>query len=376
MTQPIRILHVLTAMNLAGTETLLMNLYRNIDRSKIQFDFAVTTNKKCAYDDEIESLGGRIIHYPLYRGVNHLSYVSWWNKFFRQHEEYHIVHGHIGSTAAIYLHIAKKYGRYTIAHSHSTYGPLNLHTILYKIFSYPTRYIADYFFGCSKDALVDRYGKKILNKDNARVLNNGIDAQKYIYSNEVRESIRKEFNLKKDEIIIGTVGRLTPPKNPFFIAHLIKGLLNSNLSFRFLWIGTGELESELKEMLSEEVKKRQVIFAGTRKDVNKCLQAMDIFVFPSVYEGLGIAAVEAQAADLPTLCSWGLPKELSVTDRCCFLPMNDLNSWVEKIIEIIKNGEYKPRKSRYEEIKANKYDIIDTANWLQNFYLTQVRNER
>lgn len=369
MDKPIRVLHVLTAMNLAGTETLLMNLYRNIDRSKIQFDFAVTTNKKCAYDDEIESLGGRIIHYPLYRGVNHLSYVSWWNKFFRQHEEYHIVHGHIGSTAAIYLHIAKKYGRYTIAHSHSTYGPLNLHTILYKIFSYPTRYIADYFFGCSKDALVDRYGKKILNKDNARVLNNGIDAQKYIYSNEVRESIRKEFNLKKDEIIIGTVGRLTPQKNPFFIAHLIKGLLNSNLSFRFLWIGTGELESELKEMLSEEVKKRQVIFAGTRKDVNKCLQAMDIFVFPSVYEGLGIAAVEAQASGLITICSDRIPREVAVTEMCSFLSVNTIELWEETIKNIINSERSIVRKNQYDKILKAGYDIHGIVKWLSVFYL-------
>lgn len=157
---------------------------------------------------------------------------------------------------------------------------------------------------------------------------------------------------------------------------MIQELEKRKIKFKFLWVGIGEKEEEIRKALYKELENGTVIMTGARADVNRVLQAMDIFVFPSLWEGLGIAGIEAQAADLPTLCSQGLPEELSVTDRCCFLPMNDLNSWVEKIIEIIKSGEYKPRKSRYEEIKANKYDIIDTANWLQNFYLTQVRNER
>lgn len=377
MSEPIRILHVLTAMNFAGTETLLMNLYRNIDRSQIQFDFAVTADHECAYDAEIQRLGGRIIHYPLYRGVNHFSYVSWWTHFFKNHPEYYIIHGHIGSTAAIYLHIANKFGRFTIAHSHSTSSHrVNLHDMLYCVVSYPTRYVADYFMGCSRDALIDRYGKGILKNKNHFILNNGIDARKYIYSKETRNNVREEIHISKDEIVIGTVGRLTPQKNPHFIIHMIQELEKRKIKFKFLWVGIGEKEEEIRKALYKELENGTVIMTGARADVNRVLQAMDIFVFPSLWEGLGIAGIEAQAADLPTLCSRGLPEELSVTDRCCFLPMNDLNSWVEKIIEIIKNGEYKPRKSRYEEIKANNYDIIDTANWLQNFYLTQVRNER
>lgn len=377
MSEPIRILHVLTAMNFAGTETLLMNLYRNIDRSQIQFDFAVTADHECAYDAEIQRLGGRIIHYPLYRGVNHFSYVSWWTHFFKNHPEYYIIHGHIGSTAAIYLHIANKFGRFTIAHSHSTSSHrVNLHDMLYCVFSYPTRYVADYFMGCSRDALIDRYGKGILKNKNHFILNNGIDARKYIYSKETRNNVREEIHISEDEIVIGTVGRLTPQKNPHFIIHMIQELEKRKIKFKFLWVGIGEKEEEIRKALYKELENGTVIMTGARADVNRVLQAMDIFVFPSLWEGLGIAGIEAQAADLPTLCSRGLPEELSVTDRCCFLPMNDLNSWVEKIVEIIKNGEYKPRKSRYEEIKANKYDIIDTANWLQNFYLTQVRNER
>ena len=111
----IRILHVLTAMDRAGTETMLMNLYRSIDRDEIQFDFAVTATEHCDYNDEILSMGGKIIHYPKYTGKNHFAYKKWWNEFFRSHPEYKIVHGHIGSTASIYLKIAKNYGCYTNA---------------------------------------------------------------------------------------------------------------------------------------------------------------------------------------------------------------------------------------------------------------------
>lgn len=373
MNNNIRILHVLTGMDLAGTETLLMNLYRKIDRTKVQFDFAVTASKECAYDQEILRLGGRIIHYPLYRGVNHFAYVKWWKEFFANHPEYHIVHGHIGSTAAIYLSIAKKYGCYTIAHSHSTYGPMSLHTLLYKVYSYPTRFIADYFMGCSKDALVDRYGKQILESKNRFILNNGIDAKKYVYSTEVRNAVRSELGIKNSTIVLGTVGRLTPQKNPQFTIKIIKEMEKKKIDWQFLWVGTGELEKEIKEQLRPELENRLVIMTGSRMDVNRILQAMDIFIFPSIYEGLGIAGIEAQAADLPTLCSEGLPRELKITERCTFLPINDLKVWIEKIETIIRQNQYKNRIDRYEEIKSMNYDIDSMAHWLQNFYLLHER---
>ena len=215
--EQIRILHVLSAMNRAGVETMLMNLYRTIDREKIQFDFAVTTTARCDYDDEIESLGGRSIHYPRYVGKNHFAYTKWWNDFFKAHPEYRIIHGHIGSTASIYLTIAKKYGCYTIAHSHSTSGGFGMHKVLYKIYSYSTRYIADYFIGCSTEALVARYGRRVAgNHDISFVLNNGIDVAKYAFSSQIRKEVLEELCLSVNDIIIGTVGRLTPQKNPFF----------------------------------------------------------------------------------------------------------------------------------------------------------------
>lgn len=158
MSDPIRVLHVIGIMNRGGAETMIMNLYRHVDRNKVQFDFVENEGETAAYDGEILALGGKIYRCPRYRGKNHLAYKRWWHDFFRSHPgEYPIVHGHIGSTAAIYLSIAKKYGAYTIAHSHSA----GAGTAAYQIFSYPTRFIADHFFACSDDAAVSRYGRKV-----------------------------------------------------------------------------------------------------------------------------------------------------------------------------------------------------------------------
>lgn len=147
--KPIRILHVIGVLNRGGAETMIMNLYRSMDRTKVQFDFVENEGDEAAFDAEIRQLGGRIYHCPRYKGLNHFAYERWWNDFFKSHQgEYPIVHGHIGSTAAIYLSIAKKYGAYTIAHSHNTNAKKSARNCAYSALSYPTRYIADHFFTC------------------------------------------------------------------------------------------------------------------------------------------------------------------------------------------------------------------------------------
>ena len=371
---PIRVLHVLTAMNMGGTETLLMNIYRNIDRTKIQFDFAVTTKKEGDYDNEILSLGGRVIHYPQYRVTNHASFVRWWKDFFSIHPEYRIIHGHIGSTAAIYLSIAKKYGRFTIAHSHSTTPQLSLHSVVYMLYSFPTRFIADYFFGCSKQAIIDRYGIRIANDlKKSEVLNNGIDSKQFAFSVETRERIRREFNIEKGTIVIGTVGRLTHPKNPYEIIRICKELKERGVEFSFWWFGKGELEDEIRKMI-EINSLDNVHLMGTRRDINNVLQGMDIFIFPSIWEGLGIACVESQAAGLPTLCSDSIPVEACVSNLFEYLPRNQTRIWcdkIEKVIKKISENDYN-RPDMRREIINNGYDIFNTAQKLELFYKDKV----
>lgn len=368
---PIRILHVLTAMNMAGTETLLMNFYRNIDRSRVQFDFAVTSTEHCDYDDEITSLGGKIIHYPLYNPLKHESYKKWWNDFFTEHPEYKVVHGHIGSTAAIYLKIAKKHGCFTIAHSHSTKGNFSLINLAYQIYSYPTRYIADQFFGCSQKALVDRYGKKVANSSKARVINNGIDAEKYIFNPEIRNEMRTEFKENENQLIIGTVGRLTEAKNPFETIRICKMLKDRGLNFKFLWFGDGELKADIIQSVNENHLENTIKLMGKRSDIYNVLQAFDIFLFPSIFEGLGIACIEAQASGLPTLCSDTIPPEANISDCCVFLPLNDTAAWcdeIEKTVSYIGSSEYQ-RPDNFKAVENAGYEIKNEAKWLENFYI-------
>lgn len=371
VSDPIRILHVLTAMNMAGTETLLMNLYRNIDRTKVQFDFAVSTENSCAYDAEITSLGGKIIHYPLYRPNVDFRYRKWWNRFFVEHPEYKIIHGHIGSTAAIYLSIAKKHGCFTIAHSHSTSANVSLKEIGYKLYSYPTRYIADQFFGCSMQALIDRYGKRVALGSKAKVINNAIDAEKYIYNSITRVKIREKLGIEEQQLIIGTVGRLTFQKNPYEIIRICSELKRKGLEYKFLWYGTGELKEEIKRRISDEKLDDTIYLMGTRSDIYNVLQAFDIFLFPSLSEGLGIACVEAQAAGLPTLCSNTVPEEAKITNECLFLPLNNTKKWsdeIEKIAKKVVNKEF-IRQNTYRDVLRAGYDIKEVSAWLENFYV-------
>lgn len=372
MMKPIRILHVLSAMKMAGTETLLMNLYRNIDRNLVQFDFAVSVSEECAYDSEIIHLGGKIYHYPRYIIRNHIYYKKWWDDFFKEHQEYNIVHGHIGSTASIYLRIAKKHGCFTIAHSHSTYSKISIKEVLYRIYSYPTRFIADYFFGCSKQALVDRYGNRVANdKTKSEVLNNAIDVSRFIFDQNIRNKIRDEYNVKNDKIVIGTVGRLSLPKNPYEIINICKELRDRNIDYIFWWFGEGELKNRIEQMIKENNLEPQIKLLGTRTDVYNVLQGMDIFLFPSIWEGLGIACVEAQASGLPTICSETIPKEAKVSNNCIFVPLNDTGKWsdiIQKIISDYKNNRF-IRENKYKDVIKSGYDIKSVVDSLEDFYL-------
>ena len=364
--KPVRVLHVLTAMKRAGAETMVMNLYRTVDRQRIQFDFAVSTNEKCDYDDEIIALGGRIYRYPRYKGINHFAYKKWWNQFFDSHSEYRIVHGHIGSTASIYLKIAKKHGMYAIAHSHSTGGKANLHDALYKAFSYPTRFVADYFLGCSTEALISRYGKRIANRqDIHHILNNGIDVEKYAYDELLQKEIRKELGLKDNAFVVGTVGRFTEAKNIFFIVDIIREMMNCDPDFHFLWAGTGELKKQLEEYMKRNEVEKCVTMLGVRDDIPRVLQALNVFILPSKFEGLPVIGVEVQAAGVPLICSDHVSKELKMSDCVTFLPIDSTEKWVSAIL---KERQFRRVNDAPSGVVRAGYDIHKTASWLMEFY--------
>ena len=365
--EPIRILHVIGIMNRGGAETMIMNLYRNIDRNKVQFDFVENSSEPAAFDEEILSLGGKIYRCPHYNGKNHFAYVKWWNTFFQKHPgEYPIVHGHLGSTAAIYLSVAKKHGAYTIAHSHSAGSG----SAMYRMFAYPTRYIADKFFACSKDAGISRYGKTVGNDSiHCQVLNNAIDARRFSFNQETRKQVRSELHIAENAIVIGHVGRFVGAKNHLFLIDVFADVRKRDPNAVLLLIGDGERRAEIQAAIAEKRLEDAVILTGVRSNVWDFYQAMDVFVFPSIYEGLPVSLVEAQAAGLPCCVSSNVPKDSAITDLVQFISLEDRSEkWAEIALRSVKTS----RPDMLSEIQNAGFDVISTANWLENFYLNVV----
>ena len=358
MNPPIRILHVIGKMDRAGAETMLMNLYRSIDRSIIQFDFMVFTEEEGNYDSEIRSLGGKIYHLPPFTGTNLFSYYKNWKKFLTQHTEYKIVHGHIESSAAIYLQVAKSLGRYTIAHSHSTACPP-------VILNLPARLVTSYYFAASREAGEKRYGKRIVNSSHFSVLRNAIRSQDYIFSEEKRQDMRKALGVENN-FVVGHIGRLTEAKNHKFIIQTFKGLALQKKDACLLLIGQGELEEEVKMYVQEQGIGDKVHFLGVRSDIPDLLQAMDVFFFPSLWEGLGVALIEAQASGLHSVVSTGVPKEADLhANLVDFISLDeDKSVWIKALLQ---TGEGH-RKSEMTQVIESGYDIEETSTRLQEFY--------
>jgi len=362
-----RVLHVLGELNHGGIESFLMNIYRHIDKTTIQFDFVIHTPKKCLYEEEIEQLGGRIFRVPRFYGINYLSYVKSWHKLFSEHSSFIAVHGHIGSSAAYYLSVAKKYGITTIAHSHGTRPQLNAKGLLYMLFSYQTRFVADWFFACSKAAARARYGKRILTSPQFKLIHNAIDIKRFLFSQQKREEMRKEFNLS-DNLVVGHVGRFSPVKNHSFLIDIFVEVLQREPRAILMLVGDGETKSAIEEKVTSLGIQENVICTGARNDIPDLLSAMDVFVLPSFSEGLGISLIEAQVSGLHSIASHRVPWEVKVTPLVQFQSLKEsAQQWAQ---EILAYSDLDQRTSMESEVRAAGYDIFTLSESLKNFYLS------
>lgn len=367
---PLRILHVIGRMDIGGAETLIMNLHRKVDKSVIQFDFVENTFDHCAYDDEIESLGGIIHRCPHFNGNNYFQYKQWWTEFFKKHPEYRMVHGHLGSTAAIYLKIAKQAGCFTIAHSHNTNDYHSIKGILYSVLSYKTRNIADCFFACSDQAGKDRFGSRV----EFKVINNAIDTAAFKYDESVRRSVRKEFDIEEDVFLLGHVGRMMKQKNHHYLIKVFSQIKkrNPSLGIKLMLVGDGPLRKEIEAQVRSLSLTENVIFTGVRPDVDQLLQAMDVFVMPSLYEGLPVSIVEAQTAGLPCVISDGIPEDCMITDLVHQISLSSgPDKWADYILSLCGYN----RTDKSEEVAAAGFDIANNASFMQQFYMNHYYSE-
>lgn len=359
MDEPLRILCVFSTLDRGGAENMCMNLYRVIDRSKVQFDFVKHIRRKCAFDDEIESLGGRIFIAPRFKGWNIFDYQQWWKNHLSNHPEHKIIHGHYFTISKYYFSICKKYGRITIGHSHSDSTDQMIKRLMIKnIENY-----ADFCLACSKNA-----GRYLFPHKGFIILKNAIDVDSFGFNKEVSESVKKEFGLE-GKYVLGIVSQIREDKNPMAIAEIMQRVCKYVDNAVFLWVGVDAgAKQELVNRINELGLREHFVFTGVRADVNRLLQGMDAFVFPSFWEGLPLSLIEAQASGLPCFISDTLSKEINITGLCTYLPLEKWDLWCNSII----NCDYQRQVTRQHIIDAG-YDIHTTAAWMQEFYLNLER---
>ena len=360
----IRVLEIVTNMGRGGIETMLMNYYRHIDRNQVQLDFLVHRQERAVYDDEIESLGGRIFRLPKLNPLS-IKYQKCLNDFFVHHPEYRIVHCHLDCMAGIPLHAAKKNKiPVRIAHAHSSNQTKNI--------KFPIKFVcksriskqATILMSCSETA-----GKWMFNGAPFTVMHNAIDSTSFHWQPEIRAAVQQRlFPDKQNPFIVGHVGSFWSPKNHEFLLDIFYEIHRREPNSCLLLVGTGGLMDAIKEKARRLDIYNSITFFGDSKDVNQLMQAMDAFVFPSLYEGLGIVAVEAQAAGLPCFISDKVPLECAITDLVTQIPLSaPAEQWAEKILA----ARGRERTNTYSQIVEAGFDIVDQAKRLQNFYLEQ-----
>lgn len=364
---PIRVLHVVTQMNRNGLESRIMDIYRHINRNEIQFDFLTHRQDEGHFDDEIRALGGKVYYQNPIRPHKFLSYIQQLQSFFREHP-YEIVHAHLNSYSTWVLLVAKKYGATTrIAHSRNSGMDFNIRAI----FKYLSRLLVNipttHRFACSRQAGVWLFGKhNIQPPKHFHVVPNGFDVHNFTYSAEKRTSMRDRLKIC-DKLAVVHVGRFSQQKNHAFLLQIYQEIqrLSDQASVLYLF-GIGELEQDVRLLVEKMGLENSVVFMGNQNNVFDYLQAMDIMIFPSIYEGFGTVVIESQCIGLPTLASTALPPEVKITNILNFLSVKQkAQDWARLALEMYSTI---PRESHLIEVQDAGYDIEKSHIYLESFY--------
>ncbi|MBR0465880.1 MAG: glycosyltransferase [Clostridia bacterium] len=358
--EPIRILCVFATLNRGGAESMCMNLYRNIDRTKVQFDFIKHTDDKCAFEDEILSLGGKIYNAPHFSLKSLRSYKKWWNDFLTKHNEYRIIHCHYFTICTAIFPVAKKHKLITIAHCHSAYKAKNLRAFLEIIFMRQAAKYTDYRLACTEDA-----GKMMYGKLPFMVIYNAINVEDYTFNSEIRKKIRNELSIDDDTLLLGTVGRIEKVKNPHGIIDIVNLIRSIRPKTSFLWVGDGIQHDETIKYAKTTGAFDNIIFVGVKSNVNDYIQAMDVFIMPSLHEGFPVTMVEAQANGIKCFVSDTISKATDITGLVKYLPINNYDLWVNEIMTCDKQ-----RVNTLKKVKEAGFDIKQTSKELEDFYLS------
>ncbi|MBQ7840747.1 MAG: glycosyltransferase family 1 protein [Lachnospiraceae bacterium] len=368
MNKPIRVLQVLGGTSLGGAESRVMDLYRHMDRERVQFDFAVHSSKPEFFDQEIESLGGTIYRLPRFKVYNWLSYRKAWKQFFTQHQEFAAVHGHMTSTASIYLPIAKSLGvKRTMAHARSAGTDSGLKGVMTRLLRKNLWKKTDYCLACSALAGQAVYGEKAWKKGLVHVIPNAIGLEKYAYDPGMREEMRRQLGVS-DRLVIGHVGRFHEAKNHGFLLEVFAAVCQKRENAVLVLVGEGGGMEAAKQKAKELGIADKVQFLGSKKNVADYYQAMDVFLFPSLYEGLPGSVLEAQASGLCCVIADTITTEVGITDLVEYASLSETpQKWADRVLAGA-DAKTKNRRARLEELRAAGFDVADQAQKMMNFY--------
>ena len=346
-------------MNRGGLETMLMNYYRNMDRSRVQFDFLTHRPYEGDYGEEIRQMGGKLYHLPTLNPFS-VSYHKALGCFFDEHPEYQVIHVHQDCLSGVILHVAKQHGvRVRIAHSHGANQIRDLRYPVKLVYRHFISRYATHLMACGEGA-----GNWMFCGAPFEILNNAIRAGDYSFCPERRKSQREKWQIRENELLVGHVGSFTIPKNHPFLFDVFYEI-QKKVPAKLMVVGDGSQRPVIEEKIRSLGLQDKIILTGLRTDVPDLMQAMDVFVFPSLYEGLPVTLVEAQASGLPCLISDKVPIECKMTEAVQQIPLEDSpRIWSEKAI----TAAVLPRRDTYEEIKAAGYDIVENAKRLQTMY--------
>lgn len=356
---PIRVAQVMGKMMGGGVEQFVLNYYRRIDKNKIQFDFIVDKDSKIVPRTEIEKMGGRVFYVSSYRNI--LKYSNDLSRLFKKYN-WKIVHSHLNSLSVFPLCIAKQCGvPIRIAHSHSMSGKGELlkNTFKYVLKKFANKYPTNRF-ACSASAGKWLFGNNV----EFDVVYNAIDIGNYIFNRNIRQLMRKKYNIKDNCVVIGNVGRNVKQKNQIYLLNIIEKIIHINNNVLLVIIGNGKLHDKLKKVVASKKISNYVKFIDHSNSVFDYYQMFDIFCLPSLYEGLGMVAIEAQCSGLPCLLSDNVPREVNVTSNVKFLPLRNEDVWINEILKI------NPRHRLDVNIEMlEKYDINNACFKLEEKYL-------
>ena len=369
--EPIRVASVIGRYIGGGVEAVTINYYRNIDKNKVQLDFICDEDSTNIPYEEIEKMGGKVIIIPSY------------SKPFKYHKalkrvlkegNYKIIHSNINTLSVFSLFAAKCAGvQVRIAHSHSTTNKKETKKNLMKQILRPfSKVFATDYMCCSELAGRWLFGNKEYDKGNVYLLNNAIDLDKFKYNESLRKKKRKELGIKDDTLVIGHIGRFVAQKNHDYLIDIFNEIHKKNNNSILLLAGQGPLMEDIKNKVKELNLEDSVKFLGQRNDANELYQAFDVFLLPSLYEGLPVVGVEAQAAGLLCYLSDDMTKETKVLNITKFMSLNNTpEEWADNILDDVKK--YK-RIDTSKEMTAKNFNIKEEAKKLEEYYLNLYNN--